>query len=266
MCQNPTPKTCPARHGACPPPISTCWTSTSRLSPGSICVATRTTARTGYAACALRRFPAGGYDVAENPDKDGRNAQPLWLSSSDDLLHVRPAHARNSTARRFDLWRIPGRKRLSLDGPGLALIADLKAQRMRLSLSGGLSDGTGYTSSVPLAPPLRGQLDAFNAQAQALEGHTPQIDPARAVSRAALLHLRALQAFDASHAGASHRDIAQALFGLEAVVLRWHEDGELRAQVRHLLRRAEAYVTRGYLALAGVSHPAATDPGDDRVR
>ena len=236
------------------------------LSPGSTCVAIRATARIGRAASAWCRLPVGGCDVAENPVKDGRNAQPLWLSPTDDLLHVRPAHAHNSTARRFDLWRIPGRKRLALDGRDLALTADLSAQRMRLSLSGGLADGAGYASSVPLAPPLRGQLDAFNAQAQALAGHTPQVDPARAVSRAALLHLRALQAFDASHAGASHRDIAQALFGLEAVVLRWHEDGELRAQVRHLLRRAEAYVTRGYLALAGVSHPAAKLPGDERVR
>ncbi len=197
---------------------------------------------------------------------DGRNAQPLWLSSSDGLLHVRAAHANNAAARRFDLWRIPGRKRLTLDGPDLALTADLSAQRMRLSLSGALADGAGYASSAPMTPRLRGQLDAFNAQAQALEGHALQVDPARPVTRAALLHLRALQALDASQAGASHRDIAQALFGLEAVVLRWHEDGELRAQVRHLVRRAEAYMAGGYLGLAGVPHPAAGCTGDEPMR
>ncbi len=197
---------------------------------------------------------------------DGRNAQPLWLSSSDDLLHVRAAHANNAAARRFDLWRIPGRKRLAFDGPDLALTADLSAQRMRLSLSGALSDGTAYASAVPLTPHMRGQLDAFNAQAQALEGHAPRPEPARPITRAALLHLRALQALDASQAGASHRDIAQALFGLEAVVLRWHEDGELRAHVRHLLRRAEALMNGGYLALAGVLDPAAKHPGDEPMR
>jgi hypothetical protein len=197
---------------------------------------------------------------------DGRNAQPLWLSSSDGLLHVRAEHANNAAARRFDLWRIPGRKRLALDGPDLALTADLSAQRMRLSLSGALADGAGYASSVPMTPRLRGQLDVFNAQAHALEGHAPQADPARPVTRAALLHLRALHALDASQAGASQRDIAQALFGLEAVVLRWHEDGELRAQVRHLVRRAEAYMAGGYLALAGVSHPAAGCTGDEPMR
>lgn len=196
---------------------------------------------------------------------DGRDAQPLWLSSSDDLLHVRAAHANNAAARRFDLWRIPGRKRLTLDGPDLTLTADLSAQRMRLSLSGALADGTAYASTVPLSPHLRGDLAAFNTQAHALEGHVLRVDPARPVTRAALMHLRALQALDASQAGASHRDIAQALFGLEAVVLRWHEDSELRAQVRHILRRAEAFMAGGYLALAGIAHLAAKDPGDEPI-
>lgn len=179
---------------------------------------------------------------------------------------MRAAHAREAVTRRFDLWRIPGRKRLTLDGPDLSLTADLSALHLRLSLSGTVADGAPYVSTVPLTSGLRGRLDAFHAQAQALEGHAARVDPARAVSRAALLHLRALQALDAAQAGASHRDIAQALFGLEAVVLRWHEDGELRAQVRHLLRRAQAYMCGGYLALAGVSHTAADHPGDEPVR
>lgn len=179
---------------------------------------------------------------------------------------MRAAYAHDPAARRFDLWRIPGRKRLALGGHDLALTADLSTQRMRLSLSGTLADGAAYAGAVPLTPRLRGQLDAFYAQAQALEGHAPRSDPARPVTRAALMHLRALQALDAWQAGASHRDVAQAIFGLEAVVLRWHEDGELRAQVRHLLRRAEAYMTGGYLALAGALRPDAKHPGDEPVR
>lgn len=179
---------------------------------------------------------------------------------------MRAAHAHDAAANRFDLWRIPGRKRLALDGPDLSLTADLSARRMRLSLASSVADGAAYVSAVPLTPRLRGQLDAFHALAQALEGHAPRVDPARAVTRAALLHLRALQALDATQAGASHRDIAQALFGLEAVVLSWHEDGELRAQVRHLLRRAQAYMSGGYLALAGVPHTATDRPGDEPVR
>ncbi|WP_238990906.1 DUF2285 domain-containing protein [Acidovorax sp. ST3] len=190
----------------------------------------------------------------------------MWLSSSDGLLHVRAVRAHGAATRRFDLWRIPGRKRLVMDGHDLALTADLSALRMRLSLSGTLEDGDAYAGAVPLTPGLRCQLDGYREQAQALEGHAPQISHVRAATRAALLHLRALQALDASQSGASHRDIAQALFGLEAVVLRWHEDGELRAQVRHLLRRAEAFMHGGYLSLAGVLDPAAKPPGDEPVR
>lgn len=197
---------------------------------------------------------------------DGRVAHPLWLSSSDGLLHVRAVHAHGAAIRRFDLWRIPGRKRLAMDGHDLALTADISALRMRFSLSGTLEDGDAYAGAVPLTPGLRGQLDGYREQAQALEGHAPEIPPVRLATRSALLHLRALQALDASQAGASHRDIAQALFGLEAVVLRWHEDGELRAQVRHLLRRAESFMNGGYLALAGVLDTDAKAPGDKPVR
>ncbi len=212
------------------------------------------------------RSPAGGCDVAEDPELDGCVAHPLWLSSSDGLLHVRAVHAHGDATRRFDLWRIPGRKRLVMDGHDLALTADLSALRMRLSLSSTLEDGSACVGTAPLTPSLRGQLEGFHEQAQALEGHVPKADPVRAATRAALLHLRALQALDASQAGASHRDIAQALFGLEAVVLRWREDGELRAQVRHLLRRAESFMNGGYLALAGVLDSAAKAPGDEPVR
>ena len=179
---------------------------------------------------------------------------------------MRAVHALGTATHRFDLWRIPGRKCLVMDGRDLAFAADLSALRMRLSLSGNLEDGGAYVSTVPLTPGHRGQLDVLHGYVQALEGHAPQIPPVRAATRAALLHLRALQALDASQAGASHRDIAQALFGLEAVVLRWHEDGELRAQVRHLLRRAQSFMNGGYLDLAGVLSLAAKPPGDEPVR
>ena len=165
----------------------------------------------------------------------------------------------------FDLWRVPGRKHLALGGVGLMLLSDVSAQRIRMSLADDLVDGAAYTCTVPLGPGLRGQLDAFNAQAQVLRGHAPALARVRPATRAALLHLRALQALDGAQAGASHRDIAQGLFGLDAVV-RWHADGELRAAVRHPLRRAEAYMGGGYLSLAGIRRTATERPGDEPVR
>lgn len=55
--------------------------------------------------------------------------------------------------------------------------------------------------------------------------------------RIALMHMRVLQALDGVDAGASHREIASAIFGADIVAARWHADSELRARVRHLIRR-----------------------------
>lgn len=170
-----------------------------------------------------------------------------------------------STRPTFDLWRVPGRKRLALGGAGLTLLTDVSAQRVRMSFADDLSDGAAYACTVPLGAGLRRQLDAFNAQAQLLQGRALAEESTRSVTRAALLHLRALQALDGAQAGASHREIAQILFGFEAAA-RWHADGELRAQVRHLLRRAEAYMSGGYLSLAGIQRTAAESPGDEPMR
>lgn len=215
----------------------------------------------------MHRSSDGGCDGAEDPTLDARKAHPLWITATDDLLHVRASSARSAPGQQsFDLWRVPGRKRLALGDAGLTLLAEVSAQRLHVSLAADLVDGTPYAVTAPLGPGLRGQFESFTAQAQALEGNVPAEPSARAVTRAALLHLRALQALDGLQVGASHRDIAQALFGLEAVALRWQADGELRAQVRHLLRRAEAYMEGGYLVLAGVGRTAARPPGDEPMR
>ena len=123
-------------------------------------------------------------------------------------------------------------------------------------------DGSPYGLTVPLDSHLRTRLSGYQVQANAIQGEWPSVD-ARRITRAALLHLHALQALDAWQAGAHHRDIASALFGLDAVRTRWTADGELRAQVRHLLTRAEGLMRGGYLALAGVRQQHASAPGDE---
>jgi hypothetical protein len=220
----------------------------------------------GRAADGWCRLSAGGCDVAEDPSLDGRVAQPLWLTPSAGLLHVRAVHPLAATTQRFDLWRIAGRKRLVLEGADLTLTADQYSERVRLTLSGTVAHGDAYESVVPLTPRLRGQIERFGAVAEMLEGQLPRIARLQAASRAALLHLRALQVLDASQAGASHRAIAEAVFGSDAVVLRWSEDGELRAQVRFLVRRAQGLMNGGYLALAGVLRHPARAPGDEPIR
>jgi hypothetical protein len=208
----------------------------------------------------------GACDGAEDPALDGRQAMPRWLSAGDGCLQVCAAHANDPAARYFDLWRVPGRKRLALEDGYLTLTVALSTQRMRISISDALTDGAAYTTSVPLTPQLRGQLNTFHTQAALLDGKLPPFGSARQVSRTGLLHLRALQAFDGWQAGARQREIAEALFGVEDAHTRWTADGELRAQVRHLLARAKGLVSGGYLGLAGVRRPPRTTPGGEAMR
>ncbi|HPW27814.1 MAG TPA: DUF2285 domain-containing protein [Rhodoferax sp.] len=166
----------------------------------------------------------------------------------------------------FSLWRIPGRKRVAHAGSQLNLTAEQGPHRLRASLCTALEDGSPYGLTVPFDTHLRARLSGYQLQANAIQGKWPAVD-ARRITRTSLLHLHALQALDGSQAGAHHRDIAGALFGADAVRNRWTADGELRAQVRHLLTRAEGLMRGGYLALAGVrqQHVSAprSAPGDE---
>jgi hypothetical protein len=183
-----------------------------------------------------------------------------------ELLHARATgkHAA-SVGRTFSAWQIPGRKRMAHAGTELVLVAVYGPHCLRASLSADLQDGAACGLAVPLDPSLRTRLPEYQAQARLFHGEVPQPVP-RPAGRAALLHLRALQALDGWLAGARHREIAGALFGADAVRTRWTADSELRAQVRHLLTRAEGLMRGGYLALAGVRQPPTGAPGDESAR
>lgn len=183
---------------------------------------------------------------------------------------MRATFTHDSTASlTFDLWKIPGRKYLSHAGSQLNIRAEHGSNRLRASLSTALEHGAAYGLTVPLDAHLRTRLTGYQAQANAIRGQRPPV-AAKKVTRASLLHLHALQALDASQAGANHRDIAGVLFGLDAVRKRWTADSELRAQVRHLLTRAEGLMRGGYLALAGVRQQPigvpCSAPGDEPTR
>jgi hypothetical protein len=74
-------------------------------------------------------------------------------------------------------------------------------------------------------------------------------------SRNGLSHLRILQARDGVLSGATHREIAVSLFGAEPVRRGWSTDGELRAQVRYLIRRGVELASVGYRSLVGIAWP-----------
>jgi hypothetical protein len=73
---------------------------------------------------------------------------------------------------------------------------------------------------------------------------------ANVLTRSAIVHRAILQALDGAAAGASHRDIAAAIFGKREVLDRWSSDGELRARIRYFLRRGRLLVESDYQKLA----------------
>lgn len=145
------------------------------------------------------------------------------------------------------------------------MMATHGAHCLRASLSPELEDGAACRLLAPIEPSSRARLPEYQAQARVFRGEVPLSQP-RPVGRASLLHLRALQALDAAQAGACQRDIAEAVFGVDAVRTRWTADSELRAQVRHLLSRAKGLKRGGYLSLAGVRQQHTSVPGDESAR
>jgi hypothetical protein len=165
--------------------------------------------------------------------------------------HLR-VHAAADANGTFCAWRVAGRKQLTLRGRALVFESAHLANRVRAHLDPEVREGAGMALSVALTDSLRSRLPAFEAQAAMLRGRAHAVR-SRECTRAGLLHLRALQALDGQQEGASHRDIAEAVFGEDAVRARWSADGELRAQVRHLLSRARGFVDGGYRGLVAVS-------------
>ena len=93
---------------------------------------------------------------------------------------------------------------------------------------------------------LRAELDKLATAPETAPAATARPRP----TPTALQELHTLQALDATLAGASLREVAEGLFGAEAVVAGWHADGGLRSRVRRLVRRGLALMRGGYRRLA----------------
>ena len=177
-----------------------------------------------------------GLRLWEDPALDARDAHPAWLPGHGAVVQLYPDADPPPDANVFDVWRIPGHKQLIHDGKGLALIARSPGHCLRFVLAPGLEDG------MAVAHAYRGRGAT----------HVPDTPAPMARPRpppSALLELHTLQALDATLAGASLRDVAEGLFGVDAAA-GWYSDGGLRSKVRRLVRRGDALMRGGYLRLA----------------
>ena len=178
------------------------------------------------------------------------------LPSTDiRLLDVPPGCAPDAE---FSVWRMPGRKNLKHEGSQLRLSARVGRQTVRIVLPQPWIDGAPAAFCIPAdalvvqrVRAVKATLGLLRRRSSAKWG-TASPHP----GRASLWHMRALQALDGVRAGATQRVIAEAIFGAEEVQLRWTVDGELRAHLRHVIRRGQAFVEGDYhkLLRAGVQN------------
>lgn len=194
-----------------------------------------------------------GLRLLENPTLDARDAHPAWFPDHDAVLQLHPDADPPSDAAAFALWQLPGRKHLIHDGRRLLLVSRWAGGCLRFALAPDLADGMAYAYAVRAS-------DASQAHCQALSASLKQLATATGTSLSvvtrprpsltSLLELHTLQALDATLAGASLREVAEGLFGVESVADDWHADSALRARVRRLVRRGNKLMQGGYRHLA----------------
>jgi hypothetical protein len=219
-----------------------------------------------------REWHAGTGDVAsaahwglaaqESPYLDARLAQPLWQPQPEGVVRLTAAERQLAHVARFSLWALPGLKSLFHDSHGLRLTLLLGGRIVRVDLACGLGEDNAFAYVITAGPHATLQWQAARSLRSLLEGASHGAGPVVAArpTRAAMAHMRSLQALDATLAGASHRDVAQAIFGVRRVAEAWHPDSELRAQTRHSIHRAHAFMQHDYRRLLGVA-----SEGDDRT-
>ncbi len=207
--------------------------------------------------CRRRRRPdaaeAWGLRLLEDPALDAREVHPAWFPDHDTVVQLYPDADPPPDACTFEFWHVPGQKQLIHDGKRLLLVSRWPGCCLRFVFTPGMENGMAclYATRACATPCAR--YRAFAAKLDVLAAAKVDSTVAAAQSRptaTAVLELHTLQALDATLAGASNREIAEGLFGADAVTADWHKDGALRARVRRLVRRGEALMRGGYRSLA----------------
>lgn len=194
-----------------------------------------------------------GLRLLEDPALDARDAHPAWFPDHDGVIQLYPDADPPLEADAFAFWRVPGDKHLIHDGKRLVLVSRRPGCCVRLALAPGLEDGMAYLYAIRACATPCARYRALAAGLDALSAATEAVPAAATRSRptpATVLELHTLQSLDASLAGASLREVAEGLFGADAVVADWHKDSALRARVRRLVRRGDALMRGGYRRLA----------------
>jgi len=194
----------------------------------------------------------------ENPGLDARDAHPAWCPAPAGVVQLHPDIVPTVGAVPFDLWHVAGHKHLFHDRQHLALTIWQPRCWQRIAVAPTLEQGMPCVHAVHAGDP----------------GHPPLADDAapwghsRArPSRAGLIEAHTVQVLDATLAGATLREVAEALHGPALVATDWHADSALRARIRRLAQRGVGLMRGGYRRLLrlvpseqGRSHATAKRP------
>lgn len=201
-----------------------------------------------------------GLELFEDPNRDARAVRPNWQNANGHLVKLQADDEDPdkpvSDQERFSFWAIPGIKQLMHNGRHVLLTSRIGREMLHLALGQDIRDGLSFSYVLPSGPHLQASWRAIEAHRALMTGPVPVPTTSTRPDRLALVHMRALQALDGRAAGASQREIARRVFGIDHVIANWHTDGELRAQMRHLIRRGQALMAGGYRSL--ISTPSST--------
>jgi hypothetical protein len=199
-----------------------------------------------------QRSPAcWGLKLWEDPDQDSRAVDPLWQIPADTEVLLAPKHT-GGEAPRFDLWKIPGSKSLRADGGQLCLTTRAgSAVVHRVRWATDLAQGDRMEVSFIAGRQIRARNRAAQGFLRSFDSVAPQAVSSSRPSLTSLTHMRILQALDGAAAGASHRELACAVFGAFTAE-NWDSDSVWRRRVRYLLQCGRARCTHGYRRMLGL--------------
>lgn len=184
------------------------------------------------------------------PTADARSAKVFWQPARHSgvlHMHAIPASAGLQTGI-FNIYDQLSSASLLLMPDGMQhLFLCGEGHRIQLAVSGAslLKSVHLLSDSVFGEHETRKHLETLHQFNSLIAGvHVPVLSAERHAARIKFI----LQALDGSLAGASHREIAVALFGPERVDADWNDQGQhLRDRVRRAINRGRALMNGGYL-------------------
>jgi hypothetical protein len=184
-----------------------------------------------------------------DPTIDSRTANPIWQPDPPSTLRVVRASAAKQGLKLYDL-QIERTPYMVRDDQGTYGTASMKSNSWRVHVADGLAEDDRIAIAIPVDEFARRRVAAADRFVVDLKAKSVEARKRLSASnRADRFHCSGLQAIDGAAAGATHRQIAVAIYGQRRVSASWTPDGDLRARIRYFLKRGTALVNGDYRAL-----------------